>query len=324
MLEPESLQLSSMATNSKDGVIDYPIADGMSLTGVWNYIANSNGPSITAKQGYLSITRNDTGAYNQWTKFRINHTMTVAGGCAIQFEVKFDQISVRPFLVFFVMVANMFYKQPVTELKLTLANGLILRYDLSNFDYCWWDPTGFHQIGRSTIQIANEAYRQVTLCLWPAGIAIFEDGNFIGQWDTAVSSTVIPHFDWEILSGDSSLNAQLRNILIIPATFAPGVGTPWDIAFSDSSIPTPDIWQITRQKDDPIPISYSPEGFMRAETSHLKTQNSWVYPHVAVPMTDFGLIMYRFRINASSGSETKITLMRDNILRITNDGSHLE
>ncbi|EPQ56910.1 hypothetical protein GLOTRDRAFT_110352, partial [Gloeophyllum trabeum ATCC 11539] len=280
-----------MTTYAKDGVIDYPIADGMSLAGVWNYVANANGPSITAKQGYFSISRGAVGANNQWTNFSIGHSVSIAGGCAIQFEVKYDQIS------------------PATEVKLTLASGVILRYDGSNFNYCWWNQNGFHQIGRSTIRIADGAYHQVTLCLWPAGIAIFEDGNFIGKWDTSVSASVAPHFDWQILSSGSSLSAQLRSILVIPSTFAPGVGTPWDVAFSDSFIPPADIWQISKQKGDPIPISFSADGFMRAETRSLNKWNSWVFPQVTVPMTAFGLVMYRFRVNTSNGSETKITLM---------------
>ncbi|KAJ3556334.1 hypothetical protein NM688_g2085 [Phlebia brevispora] len=294
------------ATITKDGVIDYPIADGMDLVNVWNYTPNANGPKIVAKTGYLDISRGPSSAANQWTMFSIAHNVSITGGCAIQFEVKYDLIS------------------PPTEVKLTLAGGIILRYGGTTLDWVWWNQNGFHEIARSTIRVGDGAYHQITLCLYTAGIAIFENGNYLGKWDTSVAAEVTPRFDWQILANNASLSAQLRNILVIPSTFAPGVGTPWDIAFSDTSIPPADIWQVDKQKGDPIPISFSSDGFMRAATQSLSIPNSWVFPKVTVPMAPFGLAMFRMRVNASGGSETKVTLMGNNILRITNNGQSLE
>lgn len=85
------------ATITKDGVIDYPIADGMDLVNIWNYTPNANGPKIVAKTGYLDISRGPSSAANQWTMFAIAHNVSIAGGCAIQFEVKYDSISVSFF-----------------------------------------------------------------------------------------------------------------------------------------------------------------------------------------------------------------------------------
>lgn len=162
------------------------------------------------------------------------------------------------------------------------------------------------------------------LCFWPAGVSIFEDGRLITTWSKSNPAFLEPVFDWQILSAGSSLDAQIRSILAIPSTFAPGVNTPWDIAFSRTSIPPADIWEVSTQKGDPIPISYSEDCYMRASTNSLSKSNSWVYPKVAIPMMNTGLAMYRMRVNVSAGSETKVTLMGDNILRITDGGQTVQ
>ncbi|KAF8328294.1 hypothetical protein F5887DRAFT_1188517 [Amanita rubescens] len=208
--------------------------------------------------------------------------------------------------------------------KLSLPCGLILRYDGTDFNYCWWlDSNGFNHLGRSTIVIGG-GYVQVTLCFWPAGMAIFEDGRLITVWTTSNPASLEPVFDWQILSEGSSLGAQIRSILVIPSTFAPGSNTPWDIAFSCASIPPADTWEASTQKDDPIPISYSEDGYMRASTTSLSKSNYSVFPKVAIPMMKTGLIMYRMRVNVSAGSETKVTLMGKNILRITGGGQTVQ
>ncbi|EGN92351.1 hypothetical protein SERLA73DRAFT_164129 [Serpula lacrymans var. lacrymans S7.3] len=288
-------------TVTKDGVIDYPIADGMPLIGIWQYGPNANGATIVAKQEYLDISRGSSNADNQWTNLSIQHSLQVANGSVFRFDIKYNAIN------------------PATEVKLTLASGVVLRYDGTNFNYCWWSNDGFHQLGRSTISIGSD-YVQVTLCFWPAGIAIFENGNFIAKWDKGVEASVIPLLTWQLLSRNSSLSAQIRSIFIIPSTFATSVNTPWDIAFSDTVIPSADIWEVSKQKDDPLPNSYSKEGYMRVSTNSLSIRNSWIFPKVAVPMDATGVVMYRMRVNSSGGSETKVTVLGDNILRIVQNG----
>ncbi|KAJ3538267.1 hypothetical protein NM688_g6545 [Phlebia brevispora] len=303
----ESSYPPSMSTTiTKDGVIDYPITDGMSLVNVWDYVDSPNGAKIVAKSGFLDISRGPSPAENQWTMFTIAHNVSVARGAVIQFEVKYDLIS------------------PPTEVKLTLAGGIILRYGGATLDWVWWNQDGIHEIAPSSIRVGDGAYHQITLCVDPSAIVIFENGNYIGKWDTSVAAEVTPRFDWQIFDRNTSLGAQLRNILVIPSTFAPSVGTPWDIAFSNTSIPPANLWQVDKQKDDPIPISFSADGFMRASTQNLSIANSWVFPKVAVPMAPFGLVMFRMRVNVSGGSETKITLMGNNILRIKDDGQFIQ
>jgi len=50
--------------------------------------------------------------------------------------------------------------------------------------------------------------------------------------------------------------------------------------------------------------------------------NSWVFPSVTLPpVQPVGIVQYRMRVNASAASESKITVIGDNILRITDNGA---
>jgi len=193
-----------------------------------------------------------------------------------------------------------------------------------SINYCWWDGSSFHNVGPSTIQIGDGNFRQVTLCILTDAIYIFEDGTLLGVWYTKVSLPFQPTFHWQILAAEATLQATLSDIVLVPSSFIPNVNTPWDIALSGASNAVPNMWQITRQPHDPIPISLSQDGYMRASTSSLAIPNSWVYTQAAFPPANNGILMYRMRINASGGSETKVTIFGGYILRITNNGQDLE
>jgi hypothetical protein len=199
-----------------------------------------------------------------------------------------------------------------------LASDVILRYDGTSFNYVYSD-NGFHVLGKSAIAVDGKSH-QVNLFFWPAGLAIFEDGIFIAKWIKTVSSPVSPIFDWQILNAGSSLKAALSGILIIPATFAPTVQTPWDLALTSKWSLPDDIWKVTVTAGNPLPVTYEPE-YMRVATDALATRNSWVYPTVVLPpVLPVGIVIYRMRVNTSGGSESKITIIGDNILRITDNG----
>jgi hypothetical protein len=150
---------------------------------------------------------------------------------------------------------------------------------------------------------------------------IFEDGNFVAQWKKTITATVQPLFNWQILNAGSSLSATLSSILVIPSAFALTVQTPWDLALTSKwSLPS-DIWTVTTQPGNPIPITYTPD-YMRAATDKMPVSNSAVSPSVTLPPAQpVGIVQYRMRVNASAGSESKITVIGDNILRITDNGA---
>jgi hypothetical protein len=286
----------------KEGVVSFSITDGMPLTGIYQYVPNPNGPVITAKQGYLEVSRSPQSVANQWTFFSIDvpKPVTAAGGLIFQFDVSYATV------------------QPPTEVKLTLAADVILRYDGSTFNYVYWN-NAFFEIGKSAIKVDGKTH-QVTLCFSPSAIVIFEDGLFIANWAHAVTSPIVPIFNWQILNAGSSLSAKLSNILIIPPTFEQIVQTPWDIVLTSKWSYPSDIWVVTETAGNPLPVTYEPT-YMRVATDSLKTRNSWVYPAVVMPLVKpTGIITYSMRVNASGGSESKITIIGDNILRITDNG----
>ncbi|KAI9733134.1 MAG: hypothetical protein M1834_003681 [Cirrosporium novae-zelandiae] len=288
----------------ENGVADYPISKDMSLTGIWNYIPNSKGPVIAAKQDALDISRSQPGAYNQWTMLSIQHQLQAQGGAVMVFDIKYDSI------------------HSATEVKLTLACGMILRYDGKALYYCWWD-NGFHDLKQSTIKIGDGNFYKVTMCISPDTIYIFENGDQIGVWNTKTSSPFQPMFDWQILESDATLQATLSNIMVMPPLFVLSVKTLWDIVFANER-ETLAQWEITKQKDDPIPITFPEDGYMRAATSKLSTYNSWVYTQGKSQVPSVGVLMYRMRVNESGGSETKITIFGQYILRITKSGQQVE
>jgi hypothetical protein len=225
----------------------------------------------------------------------------VAAGCVFQFNVSYSTI------------------QPATEVKLTLASDVILRYDGTSFNYCYY-TTSFQQLGKSAIVVDGKTH-QINLFLWPNGLVIFEDGLFIAQWVKSVSANVNPNFAWQILNAASTLSAALSGILIIPSTFAPTLQTPWDIALTSKwSLPS-DIWTVVTQPANAIPVTYTTD-YLRAATASLSTANSSVTPKAVLPLVNpVGIVTYRMRVNASGGAETKISIIGENILRITDNGA---
>jgi hypothetical protein len=287
----------------KDGVVPFSVTEGMPLTGVYNYQPNPDGPVVTPKNGYFEITRAPKTAANQVTMFSITTSKPVAGGCIFQFNVRYSTI------------------QPATEVKLTLAADVILRYDGTSFNYCYY-TTSFQQLGKSAIVVDGQTH-QINLFLSPNGLVIFEDGLFIATWVKSVSANVNPIFLWQILNAGSTLNAALSGILIIPSTFAPTLQTPWDIALTSRwSLPS-DIWTVVTQPANAIPVTYTTD-YLRAATGSLSTANSAVIPQVVLPLVNpVGIVTYRMRINAAGGAETKISIIGENILRITNNGTSI-
>ena len=204
---------------------------------------------------------------------------------------------------------------------MTLAGDVILRYDNGKFNYVYYAPSGlFEVLGPSAILVDGKRH-QVNLFFSPGGVVIFEDGLFIAIWMKTIATTVQPIFNWQILNAGSSLSAALSGILIIPSSFAPTVQTPWDIALTSKWTLPDNIWKVTTQSGNPIPVTYEPD-YMRAATTSLSVRNSAVSPAVVLPpVQPVGIVTYRMRVNASGGNESKITVVGDNILRITDSGS---
>ena len=162
---------------------------------------------------------------------------------------------------------------------------------------------------------------RITLCFSPAAVVIIEDGIFIVKWDRSVDPYLVPIFNWQIQGASSTLNANFSNILIIPPTFDPTVQSPWDISLTDKWSYPSGIWVVNAMPGNPIPVTYE-SLYMRASTDSLQKQNASVSTAVAMDLIrPSGIVTYRMRVNESGGSESMITIVGNNILRITNDGN---
>lgn len=201
---------------------------------------------------------------------------------------------------------------------LTLPNGLILRYDRGTFNYVYWQSDHLHQIARSSISV-NQQVTTVVLAFSPSGIAIFENGSFVRNWTVSITHHITPRFDWQILNAGSKLRAQLKNILLVLPTYFFELQRPWEVNFSNGHRYPNDIWSIPEQ---PYFSITNGDDYMRVATTSLTERNSWVYPQLKLSLVETtGLVIYRMRVNVSTGSESKITVMGNNILRIINHGT---
>lgn len=220
------------------------------------------------------------------------------------------------------------------EIKFELPGNLGLRYNGHQLKYCWWDETiqCFRELCNSTIQIGSSKPTTITLVISPLTINIFEDGNRLAVWSTKVSSPFCPVFNWQILSPGGTFHATLSDLINIESRFTPGMNTPWDFAFSASSqaemqTGAGETWIIRHHPGEDMAVIFSEEGYMRISTPSLEIPNSWVFTSAAFPLLppiENGIIQYRFRVNSSGGSETKVAIYGGLILRITANGRHAE
>lgn len=204
-----------------------------------------------------------------------------------------------------------------------MTADVILRYDGNNLKYCWWNGWTFVDIGPSAIVVGDQKTHDIMLCINPSAITVFEDGDLKGVWNTAVPATFQPQFHWQILAPGATLDATLSDIIVLPPLFVPNVRTPWDVAFSNVGVSS-NQWSIGQSDGDPLPVSFSTDGYMRISTDKLSKVNSWRFTSSTFSLPPSGVLMYRMRVNSSGGSETKVTVFGDYILRITNGGQHVE
>lgn len=216
-----------------------------------------------------------------------------------------------------------------SEVKLQLAGDVILRYDGGRLVWTSWlpGPERFADLAVSNIRIGDAAYTRIVLCMSPEGVSVFENGTWVANYernDRSPLSVVKPTFDWQVLEGENELSATFWRILVVPSLYGTGFNTPWTISLSSQNPQQNDVWSVDKEMADAIPVTYHAEGFMRASTSSLTKWNSWVYPELRTPLPSNGVVIYRMRVNASSGSESKVTVLGENILRITDNGNRVE
>ncbi|KAJ7756274.1 hypothetical protein B0H16DRAFT_1721875 [Mycena metata] len=161
----------------------------------WTYVPNALGPVITPTASGFSITRaSGVNGYNQWAYLSLP-AVTVSTGGALDFALTVTKIS------------------PLTEIKLTLTNGIILRYNPAahKFQYAYY-TTDFVVLGDSSIEINDGKAHKVALKLQSTGVQIVEDGVVKGFHTTDTGTPSKVEFDWQILASGAELNATVTQV----------------------------------------------------------------------------------------------------------------
>ncbi|HEV2801414.1 MAG TPA: LamG-like jellyroll fold domain-containing protein [Pyrinomonadaceae bacterium] len=284
----------------KDGIIDYPLYSGQTLGGVWSVTPNPNGPSVTPNNGFLHYSVNNQPQSDQWLKVSINTPIPTNMGSLLVFRVRANTIQ-------------------GDEVKFAVAAGVILRFTGGggSVNWQWWDGS-FHTLAPSSIR-ADGAWHQIVMAFSPGSISLFEDGNYLFTWQQQAGTQVTPTFHMQVLTQGASLSFDVGDIFAVPPSFAPGVDTPWDYSFSAGIWPAPEAMTF-RVSDGGPQISFG-NGYVRFSASPLGQANTWSFLdlHQSGPVTS--ILIYRLRVNASGGNETKIVLPGGNILRLTNNGT---
>ncbi|KAI8892502.1 hypothetical protein BC833DRAFT_611484 [Globomyces pollinis-pini] len=159
-------------------------------------------PVVRNISNSFSITRKDSWANkpNKWTTIYLPIAIEEYG----VFDLKISYIRMIP----------------LTETKLSLPGGLILR---SNYDgtlnYQWYDQNGhFQTIGTTNIEI-NSTFHNIRLLFDRNGVYIFEDDRFVGcgQRYNDLESCIY----WQIYSEQSDLEVQMVDFYYYPALLVP-------------------------------------------------------------------------------------------------------
>ncbi|BDA79398.1 hypothetical protein LPTSP3_g23280 [Leptospira kobayashii] len=280
----------------KDGVIDYPIYKGQTLNQVWSIIPNPNGPSVTPDNGFLHYQVTNQPLENQKVSVTINTPLPVGStGSLLAFRVRANTIQ-------------------GTEVKFELANTITLMFYDGTVNWKYWNGTSFEQLAVSSIQ-SDGKWHDIVMIFSSSSISLLEDGNRLFTWGGQVGQQINPMFHVIGYTRGCSLSFDVGDIYSVPSTYAPGVNTPWDYSFSENCDPVSEAMKF-RIGGGGSKVSFG-NGYARFSAFPLTQVNQWSFLDIVQKAPVKSILIYRLRVNESGGSETKITLPGDNILRLT-------
>lgn len=285
----------------KDGVIDYPLYSGQTLDGIWNVVPNPNGPSVTPDDGFLHYFVNNQRGFNEWLFVSIMTPIETAKGALLLFRVRANTIQSN-------------------EVKFTLASDVILRFMGwgSSVNWQYWEGSSFHTLAASSIR-ADATWHDIVMAFSPGAVSLFEDGKYMFTWQKSVGAQVSPRFDMQVWSQEANLSFDVGAIYSVPSTFAPGISTPWDYSFRANTSPPAEAMSFQVASGGPQ-VTFG-DGYVRFAALPLSAQNSWSSLDMRQTAPATSVFSYPVRVNKSGGSETKVTLPGDNILRLLNNGA---
>jgi PLAT/LH2 domain len=280
----------------EQAVTNYSFIAGAPLSPGWTTTPNPNGPAATPFDRYLRYHVAAQPGYNQWLAVALSESYSTAKGCGL----------------FFSIAANTL---PDGEVKFTLSGDVILRFVDGVPTYQRWDG-GFHNLGFSQIR-ADGQWHQIVMFVTPTTVSLFEDGIHSFSWGHPVGDSFQPNFAMQVLNRGATMSIDLGEVWVMPPATCVDTISPWDYAILGAA-PPPSIMGFRTQAGGPQ-VSFG-DGYVRFAATPMPSGNKWSWLDVA-GMTMFGVFSYWVRVNASGGSETKITFPGDNILRLTDGGT---
>lgn len=279
-------------------VINYPFYAGEPLQAGWVVSTNPTGPAATPNDGFLRYSVTNQTGYNQWLPLSIAESFgTIAGGCCLVFSIRTNTIQ-------------------SSEVKFTLAADVILRFTSNGgaVSYQYWDGN-FHTLGASNIR-ANGQWHQIVMFVTKTSVTLIEDGVLSFTWNKSMADSFHPTFSMQVLDCGGNLSLDLGDIWVLPPTPTVSIISPYDYAFLGAQ-PPGSIMTFRAESTGPQ-VTFL-DGFARFSAKPQGGFNKWSF--LDIPReANLGVYSYWLRVNSSGGSETKVTLPGDNILRLTNNG----
>jgi hypothetical protein len=282
------------------GVIAYTIYDGMPFDGVWQTTPNAQGPSVTALDGSLQYRVTNQPASNQWLALSINDPQPTDSGVILTFDLRANTVQ-------------------GDEVKLTLAAGVILRFTNNGTAaaYQWWNGS-FQTLAASSIR-PDGTWHRIVMAFAANELTLFEDGAPLFTWQTAVGATVSPNFTMQVLTAGANLSIDIASIFVLPRGISLSASSPWDYGFSENQTPSTKLMSFRIAPGGPQ-VTFE-NNFVRFAGQPQTATNAWTFLDMPRSVSPVAVFSYALRVYASGGSETKVTLPGDNILRITNNGA---
>jgi hypothetical protein len=279
----------------KDGVIDYPLFHGMQLDGVWSVTPSLTGPGVAAADGFLHYSVTGMAGWNQWAYVSISTTLP-GQGSVLTYQVRANIIQ-------------------GSEVKFTVADNVILRFTDGGqtVNWQWFDSNGeFQTLAPSAIR-ADGAWHTVTMVFSRTSVSLLEDGRYLFTWNIAARDEVLPVFHMQVLDTGVSMSFDLGEIYSVPPTYADGVSTPWDYAFTANTVPPVTAVATVATPGGPE-VSYG-DGYARFAATPLAMNDTTASLTVQQATPPVSVQLYRLRLNEAGGTETTVAFPGGQILR---------
>lgn len=286
-----SINNSSQPENT---VVKYTFQASIPLDGAWTISRDRRGPTLVTEDHYLRYQTGDYG--NQYIGVSFSDEYYTSNGLGLIFRLRASSIQGADF-------------------EFLLPAGVALRFGKFGkpAKYFHLDHQGPQQLAPSTIQ-EDSTWHDIVMFITESTVTLIEDGVHLFSLNTSVGRGIRPQFDLHVLEGNVSFD--LGELFVTSQnTIGILVATPWDYPILGSA---PPIQTMSFRDQNQGPEVLFHQGYVQFRGKNSNNKWSWL----DVPgVVEKAVLSYWISVNAySPGSEIRITLPGDNILRLTNSG----